>query len=214
VGISEAMLGRAAKLSAASLYEAAGRKGCLPAKIKPLAPSMRACGPAYPVRCAEGNNLPIHQALASARSGDVLVVSVEGDPEFGFWGEVMATAAIARGVAGIILNGGVRDSLRLIDLGLPTFSENVSIRGTAKDLFPSKTAVGEPVCLGDAHVCPGDLVLGDADGVVVLAPEVACVAIPAAEQRDLKELKILDRIRNGALTLDIYKLPVVREIHP
>jgi len=139
---------------------------------------------------------------------------VEGDPEFGFWGEVMATAAIARGVAGIILNGGVRDSLRLIDLGLPTFSENVSIRGTAKDLFPSKTAVGEPVCLGDAHVCPGDLVLGDADGVVVLAPEVACVAIPAAEQRDLKELKILDRIRNGALTLDIYKLPVVREIHP
>jgi 4-hydroxy-4-methyl-2-oxoglutarate aldolase len=195
----------AAVLSAASLHEAAGKAGALPAALKPIHPAMRLCGRALPVRCPAGDNLWIHRALAETAPGEVLVVETGAGVDFGYWGEIMATAAIARGVAGLVITGGVRDSLQLVELGLPTFSAGVSIRGTAKDPKGSG-AVGEPVRIGEVVVRKGDLVFGDADGVVVLAPEAAATAVPAAARRDADEVAILEQIRAGALTLDVYKL--------
>lgn len=195
----------AARLSSASLHEAARRAGALPAVLKPIDPAMRLCGRALPVRCPAGDNLWIHRALAEGRPGEVLVVEAGGGVDFGYWGEIMATAAIARGLAGLVITGGVRDSLRLIELGLPTFSAGISIRGTAKD--PNGAgAVGEPIRIGEVVIRRGDLVFGDADGVVVLDPETAAAAVPAAACRDADEVAILEQVRAGALTLDVYKL--------
>ena len=190
--------------STATLHEAAGRRGALPSVIKPIDAAMRLAGPALPVRCPPGDNLWIHRALAEARPGDVLVVDCGPGDEFGYWGEVMGTAAIARGVAGLVISGGVRDSLALIRLGLPTFSGRICIAGTGKDPA-GDGAVGEPVRIGGVVIRKGDLVVGDADGVLVLSPEEAARAIPDARERDAKEAGILEQVRAGALTLDVYK---------
>lgn len=191
--------------SSASLHEAAGRIGSLPSHIRPVASVMRFSGPALPVRCPPGDNLWIHKALAIARQGDVLVVECGPGDEFGYWGEIMATAALARGVAGLVITGGVRDSLELIALGLPTFSGRICIQGTGKDPA-GDGAVGEPVRIGAVTVRTGDLVVGDADGVLVLSPPVAEWAVPAARDRDRKEQGIIERIKAGASTLDVYNL--------
>lgn len=195
----------ASGLSAASLHEAAGRTGALPSRLKPIDRSMRACGPALPVRCPPGDNLWIHRAIAAAQPGDILVVDCGPGNEFGYWGEIMATAAIVRGVAGLVITGGVRDSLELVKLGLPTFSGNICITGTGKDPA-GDGAVGEPVRIGEINIRLGDLVLADSDGVLALSPEAAERAIPHARSRDAKEIDILDQIRAGALTLDVYNL--------
>jgi 4-hydroxy-4-methyl-2-oxoglutarate aldolase len=203
--VSDDLIQRAASLSTATLHEAAGRRGALPSALKPLDPGMRLCGRALPVRCPAGDNLFIHRALEVAQSGDVLVVDTGAGIEFGYWGEVMATAAVARGLAGLVITGGVRDSRQLIAQGLPTFSTGISIRGTGKD--PNADgAVGEPVCIGEVVVRRGDLVLGDADGVVVLSPSDAARATPLSLSRDSDEVAVLERIRAGELTLDIYRL--------
>ncbi|HEY0650073.1 RraA family protein [Phenylobacterium sp.] len=201
----DGLVAAAAALSSASLHEAARRAGALPGVLKPIDLTMRLCGRALPVRCPAGDNLWIHRALAEAEPGEVLVVETGAGVEFGYWGEIMATAAIARGVAGLVITGGVRDSLRLVELGLPTFSAGISIRGTAKDPAGAG-AVGEPVRIGEVVVRRGDLVFGDADGVVVLGPEAAAAAVPAAAKRDADEVAILEQVRAGALTLDVYKL--------
>jgi 4-hydroxy-4-methyl-2-oxoglutarate aldolase len=208
-GVSESLIQAAASLSSASLHEAAGKLGALPAVLKPIVSSMRVCGRALPVRCPAGDNLWIHRALAESRKGDVLVVETgpldDAGADFGYWGEIMATAAVARGVAGLVITGGVRDSQALIALGLPTFSACISIRGTLKNP-KGDGAVGEPVRIGEIVVRKGDLVFGDADGVCVLTPQVAEAAVPAAAQRDADEVGILEKVRAGALTLDVYKL--------
>lgn len=195
----------AATVSSASLHEAAGRRGALPSVIKPIDRRMSVEGPALPVRCPPGDNLWIHRALAAVRSGDVLVVECGGGTEFGYWGEIMATSAIALGAAGLIVTGGVRDSLQLIDLGMPTFAANICIQGTGKD--PNGDgAVGEPVRIGAVTVCRGDLVVGDADGVIVLPSAEGPAMIRAAHERDAREAEILQQVRAGALTLDLYNL--------
>lgn len=203
--ISDAMVARAAKLSAATLHEAACRVGALPSDLGPITSSMRLTGRALPVRCPAGDNLWIHHALAQAQAGDVLVVETGPQgADYGYWGEIMATAAQVRGVAGLVITGGVRDTLRLIEMGLPTFTTRITIRGTAKNA-KGDGAVGEAVRIGDVVVRRGDLVFGDADGVVVLTPAQAALAIPASEKRDADEVAIIEKLKGGALTLDVYK---------
>lgn len=203
--VSDKLIEAASRLSAATLHEASGRTGALPQSLKPIQPAMRLCGRALPVRCPAGDNLWIHRALAEAAAGDVLVVDTGSGLDFGYWGEIMATAGLARGLAGLVITGGVRDSAALIALGLPTFSGCISIRGTVKNPR-GDGAVGEPVRIGEVVVRRGDLVFGDADGVVVLAPAAASAAVEAGERRDFDEIAILEQVRAGALTLDVYKL--------
>jgi len=165
---------------------------------------MKFAGRALPVRSPAGDNLQLHCALARAKPGDAIIVDVGEGRNFGYWGEIMATAAMVRGVNALVTSGGVRDSARLIELGLPTFAGVVAIQGTTKD-SSRDGAVGEPIRIGDVVIREGDLVMGDADGVVCYGAHRAEAIIQASEARDQAEQEILKSICTGALTLDVYK---------
>ncbi|WP_207934052.1 RraA family protein [Actinomadura sp. KC06] len=191
---------------AASIHEAAGRIGALPGRFRPVTPEMRAYGPAYPVRCPGGDNLWLHRAIAAAPPGSILVAETGGLTEFGYWGEIMTRAARARGLAGLVIDGGVRDTAALASLDFAVFSSGACIRGTGKD--PARGgALAVPVLLGDVLVRPGDLAVGDADGVVVVPADAAGATVEAARRRDLDETAIIARLEAGETTLGIYGLP-------
>jgi 4-hydroxy-4-methyl-2-oxoglutarate aldolase len=203
---ASAPIGRARNLSAASLHEASGKRGALPAAIKPLSPAFRLCGWAFPVSSPPADNLWLHRAIYEAAAGDVLVVHISGLSEAGYWGEIMTQAAIERKLAGLVIDGGVRDSQRLIELAFPIFSRGICIRGTSKD--PSgQGALRTPVRFDDVEVRHGDLVVGDADGVVIIPQESATYVLEKAQARDAAEAVILKRLSQGERTLDIYNLP-------
>ena len=206
VAISAEQLQRAHALSSATLHEAAGRRGALTADLRPLSNGLRMCGVALPVSTPPGDNLWLHHAIRAANAGEVLVVDTKGGWEFGYWGEVMTVAAMMRNIAGLVIDGGVRDSTRLVELSFPVFSRAISIRGTGKNPC-GNGAIGEPVLLGDVTVRRGDLVLGDADGVVILPPENIDNLLAEAEARERKEQAILDRLRRGETTIAVYGLP-------
>ena len=204
--VSDELVAEALKTSVASVHEAAGRAGALPADIRPIDMDSVLCGRAFTVRCPSGDNLWIHKALSDARPGDVLVIDAGPNGEqFGYWGEIMATAAIASGLAGIVISGGVRDVKRLRELGLPTFSASITMRGTIKDP-EGDGALRDIVRMGEVAIRTGDFVMGDADGLIAISPERAAAAVPAAIERDQKEHSILQRISAGAKTIDVYKL--------
>lgn len=204
-GFAADVLRRAGALGVASLHEAAGRRGALPYGIKPLDPAMQLCGPAFTIRSPVGDNLWLHRALAEAQPGDILVVDAGAGEGFGYWGEVMARAAIARGLAGLVISGGIRDSRQLVDLGFPTFCTSIAIQGTVKD-FSGTGALRAPVRLGEVLVSQGDLVVGDADGVFALPERDAARVVEVAERREIEEQVIFGRLAQGEFTLDIYQL--------
>ncbi|HWK34803.1 RraA family protein, partial [Sphingomonas sp.] len=133
MSVSDALVARSAARSTATLHEAGGRIGALPPAIKPHAANVTLAGRAYPVMSPGGDNLWLHHAIYHAAPGDILVVAT-GDHGFGYWGEVMAVAAQARGIAGLVIDGGVRDSQPMLALGFPVFSTAACIQGTGKDL--------------------------------------------------------------------------------
>lgn len=196
-------------VSAATLHEAAGKIGALPAAIRPVQPGMRVVGPALPARGRTGDNLWLHRAIYAANPGEVLVVDVGGGAdanEFGHWGEVMAAAAQQRGIAGLVINGGVRDGEQLKNRRFPTFAQSLCIGGTAKDPHGSG-AIGSPVRLGRVTINRGDLVVGDTDGVVVIPAGRAQQALLDARGREDAEQQIFERLAAGERSLDIYSLP-------
>jgi 4-hydroxy-4-methyl-2-oxoglutarate aldolase len=195
---------RAARsLPAATLHEAGGRIGVMPWQIKPVSPGMRVCGTAVTVHGPAGDNLWLHRAIYVAQPGDVLVVHVSDGHDFGYWGEIMSSAAHARGLAGLVIDGCVRDGAVLADFGLPVFARGLCIRGTGKD-FGARGHINFPTLFGDLVVNPGDLVVGDTDGVVVVPRTQAETVVAAAHAREQKEAGVIERIRSGARTLEIY----------
>ena len=198
-----AVIEAARKLGAATLHEAGGRIGVMPSAIKPVAPSFRVCGPAVTVHSPGGDNLWLHRAIYVAEPGDVLVVHVGGEYDFGYWGEIMSCAAHSRGLAGLVIDGCVRDGAVLADFGLPVFARGLCIRGTGKD-FGARGWINHPTLFGDLTVHPGDLVVGDTDGVVVVPRARAAQVVEAAQQRESKEASILQRLRDGERTLELY----------
>jgi 4-hydroxy-4-methyl-2-oxoglutarate aldolase len=195
-----------AELGAATVHEAYGRRGALPSAIKPIDRSFRLCGPAFTVLCPPADNLWIHRAVYAARPGDVLVVGVRGGyTEAGYWGEILSQAALARRLGGLVLEGGVRDVDQIAGLGFPVFAANVCLRGTSKE--PTGDGrLGEPVRIGEVTVHPGDAVVADADGVVVVeAARIAAVATASRTRRE-QEQTILDDLRRGATTLELLGL--------
>lgn len=191
------------ELGSATVYEASGLDCDLDPAIRPVWPGARVAGPALPVRTAAADNLPLHLAVARARPGEVLVVDGRA-AACGYWGEVLAVAARARGIAGLVIDGGVRDVERLAELGFPVFSSAVAVRRTAK---ADPGVVGGPVEVGGRPVVRGDVVVADADGVVVLPAGRLAAVREAARERAAKEARHLDRIRGGELTVDLYGLP-------
>jgi 4-hydroxy-4-methyl-2-oxoglutarate aldolase len=212
--IDDFIIARTRALSSASLHEAGGKIGALPSSLHALIDGQKICGRAFPVACPAGDNLHLHHAIYLARPGDVLVVDTAGGLEFGYWGEILAEAAINRGIVGLIITGGVRDRTRLIEMGFPVFAERRCIQGTAKD--PSaRGAVGKSLKIGNILIEPGDIIFGDDDGIVVLPQAQAANIVTAAEFRDSEELQILDKLRAGETTLEIYGLPdLVDEVGP
>jgi 4-hydroxy-4-methyl-2-oxoglutarate aldolase len=190
-------------LAAATLHEAAGRIGVMPSAIKPVAPSFRVCGPALTVHSPPGDNLWLHRAIYVAQPGDVLVVSVSGGYDFGYWGEIMSCAARTRGLAGLVIDGCVRDGGILADFGLPVFARGLCMRGTGKD-HGARGWINFPTLFDGLTVHPGDLIVGDTDGVIVIPRERADAAVAAAAQREAKEAAILERICAGERTLEVY----------
>lgn len=193
----------ARSLPTATLHEAGGKIGALPSALKPIAAGMSLCGPALTVHSPGGDNLWLHRALDVAQPGDVLVVHCSGAYEHGYWGEIMATMAQARGVAGLVIDGCVRDGALLAQMGFPVFARGLCIRGTGKD-FGAIGWINHPVRIGEITVHAGDLVVGDGDGVVVLPRDRAADIISKSQQREADEAAYLQRLKAGESTLDVY----------
>jgi 4-hydroxy-4-methyl-2-oxoglutarate aldolase len=190
------------ELGVATLHEAAGRTGQADPHLRPVLPEVTIAGRALTARCQAGDNLAIHRALAVARAGDILVVDAGGHLA-GYWGELMAVAAQARGVVGLVIDGGVRDVAALRRLGFPTWSTGVSVLGCLK---VSPGEVGGPIVCGGVSVATGDLVVADDDGVVFLPRKRASAIADAGRQRVRHEQQVIERLRAGETTLEVLGL--------
>lgn len=190
-------------LGAATVYEAQGAKGALDNGMKPIDPTCRLAGPAYTVDARPADNLILHHAVLKAQPGDVLVVDAKGFMEAGPWGDVLTIQAMKNGIAGLVINGCVRDANLIIGLGFPVFCRGLSIKGTGKNQ-PGK--VNQPITMGDVVIHPGDIIVGDRDGLVVVAKDEVDATIANSLAREEKEDEMRQAIEHGATTAELLKL--------
>ena len=189
------------ELGAATLGESGGRP--MRSRISAAWSGARLAAPAFPVHCTPGDNLAIHVAVAEAPAGFALVVNVGDQPELGYWGEVLTTGAQARGLAGLVIDGGVRDISALAAHHFPVFATMVALRGATKNRAGS---VGGPVTVGDVEVEKGDWIVGDADGVTVVSAATLPTVLAAGRVRAAKEERYFSALRSGATTLKLLDL--------
>jgi 4-hydroxy-4-methyl-2-oxoglutarate aldolase len=184
----------------ATVHEAGGA-GLLDPGIRPIQDGARIAGSAVTVSCAPGDNIMIHAAVEVIEPGDILVVSTTSPSTNGMFGELLATSVIARGCAGVIVDAGVRDISDLRRLGLPVWSRAVHASGTVK---ATPGSVNVPIVCGGATVSPGDVVVADDDGVVVVERELAAQVLEAARERLKRETEVRARLADGELGVDFY----------
>lgn len=182
------------KFAVAVIGDGLGRQRIMDSGIKPLDPKVGLCGPAITVEVDPADNLMIHAALKLAKPGDVLVVNAHGDLNHGVWGEIMTSVAVRKKLGGLVIDGAVRDSLDIVACGFPVFSRAVCPLGGAKE---GEGQVNLTISCGGVAVQPGDIVVGDADGVIVIPQAMAEQAIDKAAKKVAAEAKRLDAIRNG-----------------
>ena len=182
------------EIGTATVHEASGKKGAVDYAIRPIARGVRICGPAFTVQCHPLDNLMLHKALEKAQPGDILVATVGGHYEGGYFGGLMATSAVARKVGGLAIDGTIRDSEELIEMGFPVFCRGFSIKGTTKSVLG---LVNHPVLFGGVLVNPGDLILGDDDGMVVVARGDCQAVLEKSRQRVETENKKTLELRTG-----------------
>ncbi|WP_337060651.1 4-carboxy-4-hydroxy-2-oxoadipate aldolase/oxaloacetate decarboxylase [Kineococcus sp. G2] len=194
--------------SSATIHEAQGRRGALASSIKPIDREMTVVGSAFTVVCAPRDNLMLQVAIHYAQPGDVLLVSTAQFTEAGIFGGVLASACAAKGIAGLITDGSVRDTAELRALGLPIFSAGISIQGTVKETLGP---LNQPLTIGGQTVRPGDVLKGDADGVVVVRREEVEEATTASQRRDEHEAELVQLYRAGRTTIDLCGLEHVLE---
>lgn len=197
-------------LGAATVYEAAGRVGSVHPAIKPLAKGVRILGPAVTVLCHPRDNLMLHKALQIAQPGDVLVASTGGYSDAGYWGGLMATSAMARKLGGLAIDGCVRDSEEMIAMGFPVFCRGTCMRGTTKAVLGT---VNLPILFGEVVVTPGDLVLGDDDGIVIVAQKDLEKVLAASRKRVENEEQKSAALKAGTSSIELNKLePVLKAL--
>ncbi|MUZ75679.1 4-carboxy-4-hydroxy-2-oxoadipate aldolase/oxaloacetate decarboxylase [Agrobacterium vitis] len=197
-----------AKFSPATLHEAQGRRGALSSRIKPVDYRMKLCGPAFTVKSAPRDNIMLQLAINYAQPGDIIVVSGGEYEEAGSFGDVLANACLAKGIGGLVTDTGVRDTLQLRDLGFPVFSLSVCIKGTVKETL---TAVNDPIVISDELVYPGDIIVGDADGVVVVRRQEAMDVAALAQTREDAEAGYIAAYKAGKSVIEVSNLePVLR----
>ncbi len=188
-------------LGSATLGESGGR--AMRARVRAAWPGARMAAPAFPVHCTPGDNLAVHVAVARAPVGSALAVDVGDEDELGYWGEVLTTAAQSRGIAGLVIDGGVRDTSALEEHGFPVFATTVALRGASKNRPGS---VGVAAVVGGVSVVAGDWLVGDADGVTVIAAGAVEDVLVAGRARADKEQAMFRALRAGATTLELLGL--------
>lgn len=194
--VSADLVKRASQFQAAILADVGGRRGTLGGRIKPLHPSMKVAGPAFTVEVRPGDNLMFHAALALAQPGDVIVVEGKGDTSSALCGTIMSTQAQAKGLAGFVLDAAARDSEEIRAGTFPVFSVGTNPNGPTKALGGR---VNWPVTLAGTTVNPGDLIVGDADGVVVVPKQNVEEILVLAQKKVEAEAKRIAAIKNGDL---------------
>ncbi len=172
-------------IASATIHEASGRKGYIDCAIKPAAKGVRICGSAFTVQCAPGDNMMLHKALERARPGDVIVASVGGAFDYGYFGDLMATSALARKIGGLCIDGCIRDSEEIIESGFPVFTRGFCIRGTNKGTLG---VINYPTVFGGQMINPGDLIVGDDDGLVCVRRQDCQTVLEKSRQRIEKEI--------------------------
>lgn len=182
----------AGQYQAAIFADVAGRRGAMDARIRALAPAMKLAGPALTVEVRPGDNLMIHAAMALAKPGDVLVIDGKGDTTSALMGTIMMLGCKMTRLGGVVVDGAVRDSLEIVELGFPVFAIGTNPNGPTKNV-PGR--INWPVSVGGVVVNPGDLIVGDADGVVVVEREKAASLLPLAAKKVAEEAKRMDGIR-------------------
>ncbi|UEP52565.1 RraA family protein [Burkholderia ambifaria] len=192
--VSPELVEAAARYQAAILADVAGRRGTLHGRVKPLSPTMKVAGPAVTVEVRPGDNLAIHAALSIAKPGDVIVVDGKGDLSCALIGEIMATQAKASGIAGIIIDGAVRDAHELARGDYPIFAAGLNPCGPTKSVAG---LVNAPISAGDTAISPGDLIVGDADGVVVIPRNDVARIIELAQKKLDTETARIAAIHRG-----------------
>jgi len=189
-----------AEIGVATAHEAQGRTGMLDAAIRPIYPGTRVSGSAVTVRVPPGDNWMVHVAVELCREGDVMVVALTEPAEYGYLGELVATALQYRGVEGFVIDSGVRDVAELQQLRFPVWSRYVTARGTVKETVGD---VNVPVVCAGQEVNPGDVVVADDDGVVIVPREDAPQVLQASRERERKEAESRARYAAGELSLDV-----------
>jgi 4-hydroxy-4-methyl-2-oxoglutarate aldolase len=201
--VSNVLVSQFKGIGSATVHEAYGRKGAVNPAIKPVAKGVRICGPAFTVQCHPGDNLMLHKALERAQPGDVIVASVGGYPEAGYWGGLMATSGMARKLGGLAIDGCIRDSEEIIEMGFPVFCRGFCILGTTKAVLGP---INHPTLFGGVVVHPGDLILGDDDGMVVVAKKDCEAVLEKSNKRTENEEKKTEQLKAGISSVEINKL--------
>lgn len=194
--------------ASATIHEASGRKGYIASKIKPIANGVKVCGPAITVQCPVGDNMMLHKALELAEPGDVIVATVGGAEEYGYFGDMMAVSAVARKLGGLCIEGCIRDKADIVELGFPVFSTGFCIRGTGKGTLG---LVNYPIVFGGQTIQPGDLIVGDDDGLVVVSREECEKVLENTIKRVEAENKKADVLSTGVSSVEYNKLGPVFE---
>jgi regulator of RNase E activity RraA len=204
--VSPELIEQAQGFQAAILADVAGRRGAMHGRIQALRPRMKVAGPAFTVEVRPGDNLMIHAAISMAKPGDVLVIDGKGDQTSALMGTIMMNACRKLGIAGVIIDGAVRDSLEIDDMDFPVFSVGTNPNGPTKNIGGR---IGHPISCGDVSVNAGDFILADADGVVVVEREKLASLIPAAHKKVEDEVKRIAQIQQGN-TAATWLVPALR----
>ena len=199
----ETAVKKLARFGVATIHEALGRDGLMKTYMRPAYPGAALCGPAVTVLLQPGDNWMLHVVAEHVQAGDVVVAACTSDCEDGFFGELLATSFRARGAKGLVIDGGARDIDALAAMAFPVFSRAISARGTVKATLGS---VNIPIVCAGVSITPGDVVVGDTDGVVVVPAAVAGQVADAAELRETKEAEKRAQLAAGALGLDLNKM--------